>query len=474
MTAGTVLSNTATASSATGDPDPGNESGTATTTAGTAPVADLKIAKSHTGTFAQGLTGATFTITVTNGGTGPTSGLVTVADALPAGLLATAIGGTGWNCVLLGLTCTRSDALGAGASYPAIVLTVNVSPDASPSLVNTATVAGGGDGNTTNNTATDAVTIQATADLAITKSHVGSFAPGQVGAIYRITVGNVGTLPTSGPVTVIDGLPPGLTATAMAGSGWTCTLGTLTCTRGDALAAGASYPPIVLTVDVAAAAVGSLANIAIVSGGGDLNTANNSAVDVARVLTPTFEDVPATHPYRPWIEALVGAGVTGGCSLNPPLYCPDALVTRGQMAVFLLRVFHGQGYEPLSATLIFADVPLDHPFADWISQLSEERITVGCRSTPLEYCPNVSVTRAQMAVFLLRLRHGFNYEPPAATGTIFVDVAPTDPLAAWVEQLAREGISGGCAMSALRYCPGAGVTRAEMAVFLVRAFNLPL
>jgi plastocyanin len=52
---------------------------------------------------------------------------------------------------------------------------------------------------------------------------------------------------------------------------------------------------------------------------------------------PTFSDVPSTHPFYRYIEALVASGVTAGCAASPPQYCPDAPLTRGQMAVFLAR-----------------------------------------------------------------------------------------------------------------------------------------
>jgi hypothetical protein len=51
--------------------------------------------------------------------------------------------------------------------------------------------------------------------------------------------------------------------------------------------------------------------------------------------TATFNDVPTGHPFFRFVEALAKSGITGGCSANPPLYCPDNPVTRGQMAVFL-------------------------------------------------------------------------------------------------------------------------------------------
>jgi len=244
---------------------------------------DLTIAKTHSGSFTQGQTGAAYTITVTNGGSGPTSGTVTVTDTLPAGLTASAINGTGWACTLPTLTCSRSDALGASSSYPAITLTVNVAGNAAPSVTNAASVSGGGETNTSNDSASDATTITQLPDLIIAKTHSGNFTQGQTGATYTITVSNSGTGPTSGIVTVVDTLPSGLTATAISGTGWTCTVATLTCTRSDALAASSNYPAITLTVNVANNAAASATNNVAVSGGGETNTANDSASDVTTI-----------------------------------------------------------------------------------------------------------------------------------------------------------------------------------------------
>jgi hypothetical protein len=82
------------------------------------------------------------------------------------------------------------------------------------------------------------------------------------------------------------------------------------------------------------------------------------------------------------------------------------------------------------------------------------------------------VTRAQMAVFLLRSKHGAGYVPPAVgAGTGFGDVPPDYWAVAFIKQLAAEGITVGCGNG--NYCPETPVSRAEMAVFLVRTFNLP-
>ncbi|HLJ75427.1 MAG TPA: hypothetical protein VKU62_12625, partial [Thermoanaerobaculia bacterium] len=126
---------------------------------------DLTIAKSHVGNFTQGQTGKTYTITVTNNGAASTSGTVTVTDTLPAGLNATSIAGTGWSCVFATLTCTRSDALAVGLSYPAITVTVNVASNAAATVTNTATVSGGGEVNTGNDSASDPTTVNVSTGL---------------------------------------------------------------------------------------------------------------------------------------------------------------------------------------------------------------------------------------------------------------------------------------------------------------------
>ncbi|HTA56525.1 MAG TPA: Ig-like domain-containing protein, partial [Candidatus Baltobacteraceae bacterium] len=122
-------------------------------------VPDLTVSKSHSGSFSQGQSGAQFSITVTNSGTGSTVGTVSLADSLPSSMTATAMTGTGWTCSIGTLVCTRADGLGAGLSYPVITLTVNVASNAPPSVTNTVVVSGGSETNTANDTASDTVAI---------------------------------------------------------------------------------------------------------------------------------------------------------------------------------------------------------------------------------------------------------------------------------------------------------------------------
>ncbi len=248
---------------------------------------DLVVTKYHSATFHPFDNGDTFVITVVNIGAGPTRGLVTLTDTLPIEMTPVSISGAGWTCPPVPtspITCTRSDSLQPTASYPPLVLTVNVAGRMSLTLINTATVAGGGELNTSNDTATDDGLLPPDGpDLTITKVHNGTFNLGDIGHTYTITVTNNGVHATLGTVSVVDTLPTGLTATAISGTGWTCTLGSLTCVRTDVLGIGASYPPITVTVNVANNAPASVTNTAVVGGGGEPNLANDTATDTTTV-----------------------------------------------------------------------------------------------------------------------------------------------------------------------------------------------
>ncbi len=193
------------------------------------------------------------------------------------------------------------------------------------------------------------------------------------------------------------------------------------------------------------------------------------------LVVPTFADVSAGTLGAEHIEALSGAEVTGGCGTAPLIYCPNGFVTRAQMAVFLLKGRKGPYFRPGTATgAVFDDVGAGDFAAVWIERLFADGVTSGCQAVPPLYCPGSNVTRAQMAVFLLKSKFGSSYVPPPATGLVFQDVGAGDFAAAWIEALAAEGITGGCSAAPPLYCPGASVTRAQMAIFLVRAFGLPL
>jgi hypothetical protein len=297
-------------------------------------VADLTLTKSHNGDFSEGQTGATYTLIATNSGDAPTGGPINVVDTLPGTLTATGISGPGWTCNLQSTSCARSDQLAPGASYPAITLTVDVASMAPPVITNTATVSGGGETDTGNDTAVDPTTIDSAsqnADLSLTKSHNGNFSQGQMGATYFIVAHNIGAAASNGTVVVSDALPDALTATDMSGPGWTCDLQTTSCARSDQLIPGASYPAITLTVDVASMAPPVVTNTATVSGGGETDIGNDTAVD------PT---------------AIDGASQTADLTLTKS---HNGNFSQGQVGATYLLVAHNIGAAASSGTVVVSD-----------------------------------------------------------------------------------------------------------------------
>jgi cytochrome c peroxidase len=180
--------------------------------------------------------------------------------------------------------------------------------------------------------------------------------------------------------------------------------------------------------------------------------------------TPTFADVPTNHFAFRFIEGVFKAGLTSGCSTNPINFCPEAAVTRAQAAIFLVRALGLLDVPPRGR---FGDVSPSSFGAGFIERIAERGITSGCGSG--NFCPNDPVTRGQMAVFTIRAMG----ETPVASPTgVFSDVPPGDPFAGFIERMSQLGITSGCGGG--QYCPNASLTRAQAAVFIARAFNLPL
>jgi hypothetical protein len=138
------------------------------------------------------------------------------------------------------------------------------------------------------------------------------------------------------------------------------------------------------------------------------------------------------------------------------------------MAGFIERAVHGPSFVPPSYAGTFRDVAPGDYNADYIQGLVDDGITAGCGGG--NFCPNSPNTRAQMAVFILKAAHGSTYTPPSCKG-IFGDVICPSMFADWIEALFSEGVTAGCGGG--NYCPSADITNGQMAVFLVKAFNLP-
>jgi hypothetical protein len=177
-----------------------------------------------------------------------------------------------------------------------------------------------------------------------------------------------------------------------------------------------------------------------------------------------FRDVPPGHLFEAEITWLAHLGITKGC--NPPindLYCPDDVVTREQMATFLVRALD----LPSSTSSPFTDTGTSVHAAN-IDALAAAGITKGCNPpTNNHFCPTQAVTRGQMAAFLVRAL-GLNGD---LDGSRFVDddgsVFELD-----IERLAGAGITKGCNPPTNdHFCPTQAVTRGQMAAFLYRAIG---
>ena len=204
---------------------------------------------------------------------------------------------------------------------------------------------------------------------------------------------------------------------------------------------------------------------------GELYLADYGTGAIYQLGYVTFADVPLTHGFHRYIEALFDAGITGGCSASPRRFCPDNPVTRGEMAVFIERAMGNFSPAP-SPSGMFSDVAPGNAFRPFIEELYNDRITAGCSVSPLMYCPDQPVTRGQMAVFIERALG--NLSPNPSPTDMFSDVPDGHPFKPFIEQLYNDRVTSGCSASPLLYCPDQPVTRGQMAVFLVRAFGIPL
>jgi hypothetical protein len=179
--------------------------------------------------------------------------------------------------------------------------------------------------------------------------------------------------------------------------------------------------------------------------------------------TQVFNDVPVTHPWLDYIYLLGKFGVSIGCSAVPPMYCPGDNVTQAQMAAFVIRAMLGESFS-YPTTPFFADMPADNPLFKYVQKMRDLNINPGCGSG--QFCPNSLVTRGQMAQYLVRARFGDTFPYPSTAR--FSDVPSTDALFPYVQKLWDMGVTQGCTDTA--YCPGQYVNREQMAAFLTRTF----
>jgi hypothetical protein len=181
--------------------------------------------------------------------------------------------------------------------------------------------------------------------------------------------------------------------------------------------------------------------------------------------SPQFTDVATSSPFYDFVNVMKLWSITTGCAADR--YCPQDRVSRAQMAVFVVRAAVGENFT-FPAAPFFTDVPSSSPFFKYVQKLKELGITEGCGATT--FCPDANVTRAEMATFVvrgkLRSLHGDNFTAPATA--FYTDVPTANVFFKFVQKLRELGITSGC--TATTFCPNEPVTREQMGAFVARAF----
>ena len=192
-----------------------------------------------------------------------------------------------------------------------------------------------------------------------------------------------------------------------------------------------------------------------------VSSAMFGAVPAAGAQSTDSEDAGV---HRSAVEALDAAGILRGTGCTRDRLCPQEPLPRWAMAVWLVRAVDGRD-PPRSDGSRFADVESWRWWAPHVERLADLGITGGCRTGPARFCPDVSVSRAQMATFL---RRAFRLSPAPSAG--FTDTRGGVHEAS-IDALAEARITAGCDDSPARYCPEVPVRRGQMASFLLRALR---
>jgi hypothetical protein len=172
--------------------------------------------------------------------------------------------------------------------------------------------------------------------------------------------------------------------------------------------------------------------------------------------------------------------MTAGCSLNPLKFCPGQNMDRAQSAVFMMRGSYGASYAPQTnfPYLFVKDNWTKGTWArPWAEDMLNKGLTAGCKLSPPMFCPWDQLPREQVIIFGLRLKYGYGYLPPAATGKVFADMTnPSYFATAWAEQGYKDGLLPKCGMSGEMplFCPKNPVTRGLAASMIVRAKDLKM
>ncbi len=182
---------------------------------------------------------------------------------------------------------------------------------------------------------------------------------------------------------------------------------------------------------------------------------------VAGVKVFVFTDVSASDPALAAILSMADKNIMIG--VGNGLFLPNDVLTRGQAAVTAVRRFN-LSLDDLPTVATFQDVPTTHYYWKFIESIYRAGLTTGCSGTPKLFCPDAPITRAQYAVFLTR---GMGLDPASAPQTpYFSDVPATNIYFPFIQHLYQKGITAGCGINPLRYCPDDNTLRWQAAMML--------
>lgn len=196
-------------------------------------------------------------------------------------------------------------------------------------------------------------------------------------------------------------------------------------------------------------------------------------------VTPSFSDVPSTHPYYVEIETLNDAGLLDACDPQLGLFCPDDLIRRSDAASIIARAADFD--LRASPEPVFSDVAADAPYRAAIETLHRLCRLEPCRTDPLSFCPTDHATREGFGRMLVQaldlMGDGESTEccgsaPVSVSSPIFADVRAADPNASAVEALFLHGVTSGCAEDPLMFCGDCAVDRGTAVTLLTRAMQL--
>ncbi len=366
--------------SAAGDNGPDNDSATDPTTVR---ATDLKVKVSHAShAMLLGPDPANvIELSAENVGDAATVGPTVITNTLPVGLTPLTATGDGWTCEIADqlVTCTHPGSIAPGDETDPVSVTVDAALESGSlgtTVQNEATVTTADDIDAANDTATDPTVILNGQDVGLTKSHEGNFTAGKQ-AHYELLAKNFGTQPTTGPTTITDELPDGLTfVSADGGDEWVCEEedGTVTCVHDAPIEAGSAAPAIDLTVAVGVDAIPAVTNTASASTGDDPNPANDSSADEAVVQA---------------IDLVIEKSHEG-------------LLRVGRQAVYTLAVRNAGDSPSIDATTVTDTLPAGLSFVsvdggpDW--SCGESAGTVSCEYAAIleagEQAPDIELTVA--------------------------------------------------------------------------------